>query len=83
MAGVGGRRGDRLRSHLQEIAVGGRDLFLNDLSADGSEIVAASPGAVKRRRVQLDVLAAFRWIVAAAAPDDRDFMAIGAADRVE
>ena len=51
MAGVGGRRGDRLRSHLQEIAVGGCDLFLNDLPADRGEIVAASPGAVKRRRV--------------------------------
>ena len=81
MAGVGGRRGDRLRSHLQEIAVGGCDLFLNDLPADRGEIVAASPGAVKRRRVYLDVLAAF--IITTTAADDRLFMTIGAADRVE
>src|SRR6266498_3732177 len=49
-----------------------------------AEILAwAPPGAVERRGMQLDILAAFLRIVAAAATRNRILVACGAADRVE
>ena len=83
MAGVGGGRGNRLRCDVQDVAEGGRELLLNHRTAERRKIVARHSRAVKRRGVKLDVLAAFRWIVVAAATDDRLLVAGCAADRVE
>src|SRR6266511_283688 len=77
------RSGNRLRRQLHVFTEGGRELLLNDLSADRGEVVTFCGPAVKRSGVQLDVLAPFLFFVAPATAHDRFLVAGGAADRVE
>jgi hypothetical protein len=83
VTGVGRGGRDRLRREVRVRAKGRGELLLNHLAADRRERVALRRAAMKRGGVQLDVLAAFLFIITAAAANDRFLVAGGAADRVE
>src|SRR2546430_11234779 len=78
---MGGRCGDGLGGDVEGVGECGGDLLLEDRSAHGCEIIALA--AVKRGRVNLDVLATFSRIIVPAATNDWLLVAGGAAHRVE